>query len=189
MCCSAASLQLSVHFKYQSDLQLSVTVVCYLKVVQYLFNTLELQVRMKFGVVSEVSTFLVITQVSSGFKNCIILIFRDSQFSQYTNPVSPQVQFINVWPCMYSLSGLQVTKSFLKENKRMQGWNPKNQPNQMGMTPQHFHTIPTSCAILPPLIYIIMFVSCVQRIRGCGRQWGGQWWVCIVHFNVHGVVL
>ena len=25
----------------------------------------------------------------------------------------------------------------------------KNQPNKMGMTPQHIHTIPTSCAILP----------------------------------------
>ena len=34
----------------------------------------------------------------------------------------------------------------------------------MGMTPQHFHTIPTSCAILPPLTQIcFVFVSCVQR--------------------------
>ena len=28
----------------------------------------------------------------------------------------------------------------------------KNQANKMGMTPQHFHTIPTSCAILPSML-------------------------------------
>ena len=33
------------------------------------YRALDLQVRMKFGVVTEVSTFLVITQVSSGLKN------------------------------------------------------------------------------------------------------------------------
>ena len=27
----------------------------------------------------------------------------------------------------------------------------KNQPNKMGMTPQHIHTIPTSCSILPTM--------------------------------------
>ena len=27
----------------------------------------------------------------------------------------------------------------------------KNQPNKMGMTPQHIYTIPTSCAILPTM--------------------------------------
>ena len=27
----------------------------------------------------------------------------------------------------------------------------KTQPNKMGMTPQHIHTIPTSCAILPTM--------------------------------------
>ena len=30
----------------------------------------------------------------------------------------------------------------------------KNQANKMGMTPQHFHTIPTSCAILPCVVCI-----------------------------------
>ena len=62
----------------------AVSVVCYQKVVanrtslltvylpQLLYNALKLQVRMKFSVVTEVSTFLVITQVSSGLKkNCI----------------------------------------------------------------------------------------------------------------------
>ena len=54
-----------------------------------LYNTLELQVRMKFGVVTKVSTFLVITQVSSGFKKnrifsslANISTFMDSWFSQ-----------------------------------------------------------------------------------------------------------
>ena len=40
-----------------------------------MYNALELQVRMKFGVVAEVSTFLVITQVSSDLKISHILIF------------------------------------------------------------------------------------------------------------------
>ena len=62
MCCSAASLQLSVHFKYQSDLYIAqcgctVSVFCYLKVVVFIQRSIELQVRMKFGVVTEVSTF------------------------------------------------------------------------------------------------------------------------------------
>ena len=35
----------------------------------------------------------------------------------------------------------------------------------LGMTPQHFHTIPTSCAILPPITNMLcVFVSCVQRV-------------------------
>ena len=35
----------------------------------------------------------------------------------------------------------------------------------MGMTPQHFNTIPTSCVILLPLTQIFfVFVSCVQKV-------------------------
>ena len=30
----------------------------------------------------------------------------------------------------------------------------KNQPNKMGTTPQHIHTIPTSCAILPTMFCV-----------------------------------
>ena len=41
-----------------------------------LYNALELQVRIKFGVVTKVSTFLVITQVSSGLEKLHILIFN-----------------------------------------------------------------------------------------------------------------
>ena len=55
----------------------------------------------------------------------------------------------------------------------------------MGMAPQHFHTIPTSCAILPPLAQIcFLFVGCVQRrvVEGSGVGSGG----CVVHFDVHG---
>ena len=48
----------------------------------------------------------------------------------------------------------------------------------MGMTPQHFYTIPASCAILPPLTQNL-FVSCVQRrvVKGNGVDSGG----CVVH--------
>jgi len=55
----------------------------------------------------------------------------------------------------------------------------------MGMTPQHFHTISTSCAILPPCTYtnmLCVFLSCVQRVvegsvvgsaeSACWRAWG-----------------
>ena len=45
-----------------------------------LYNALELQIRMKFGVVTKVSTFLVITQVSSGLKKSHILIFSKYKY-------------------------------------------------------------------------------------------------------------
>ena len=84
----------------------------------YLFNTLELQVRMKFGMVGEVSTFLVITPVSNRLKNSHILIFSKYKYLHVkiaslanVNPVSPLVQFINVWPCMYNLGGLYTSQA------------------------------------------------------------------------------
>ena len=53
------------------------------------------------------------------------------------------------------------------------------------MTPQHFHTIRTFCAILPPLTQICyVFVSCVQRRVVEGGGVGSGW--CVVHFDVHG---
>ena len=51
-----------------------------------------------------------------------------------------------------------------------------NQTRWESTTPQHFHTIPTSCAILPPLTQIcFVFVSCVQRrvVEGSGVSSGG----------------
>ena len=45
----------------------------------------------------------------------------------------------------------------------------------MGMTPQHFHTIPTSCAILPPLTQIC-FVCLLVMCRGLWK-----WVVLGVH--------
>ena len=58
----------------------------------------------------------------------------------------------------------------------------KNQPNEIGMTPQHFYTIPTSCAILGTIRCI---VNCVHRfvlhVEGCGVSNAG----CVVHI-VHG---
>ena len=57
----------------------------------------------------------------------------------------------------------------------------------MGMTPQHIHTIPTSCAISPLLIYICLLVVCreLRVVEGSGVGSSG----CVVHFNVHGVVV
>ena len=54
----------------------------------------------------------------------------------------------------------------------------KNQPNKMGTTPQHFHTIPTSCASLP-------CVSSVHRrvIEGSGLGSAG----CVGHVDVHAL--
>ena len=43
-------------------------------------NSLELQVRMKFSLVTEVATFLGITQVSNGFNKSHILIFSKFKY-------------------------------------------------------------------------------------------------------------
>ena len=59
-----------------------------------------------------------------------------------------------------------------------------NQTRWESMTPQHFHTIPTSCAILPPLTQVC-FVCLLCAEKGCGRQWGRSGG-CVVHFDVHG---
>ena len=71
--------------------------------------------------------------------------------------------------------------SFIKTSACRDG-SLKNLPNKMGMTPQHFHTIPTSCAILPPLTQIwSVLVMCREGlVSGVGS--GG----CVVHFDVHG---
>ena len=46
----------------------------------------------------------------------------------------------------------------------VQGWKPQKPTKLDGKSPQHFHTILTSCAILLPLTQIyFVFVSCVQR--------------------------
>jgi len=42
----------------------------------------------------------------------------------------------------------------------------------MRMTPQHFHTIPTSCAILPPLTQ-----TCFVFVRG--GLWKAVGWVVL----------
>ena len=60
-----------------------------------------------------------------------------------------------------------------------------NQTRWKSMTPQHLHTIPTSCAILPPLGQICYaFVSCVQKrvVEGSVVESAG----CVVHADVHG---
>ena len=53
----------------------------------------------------------------------------------------------------------------------------------MGMTPQHFHTIPTSCAIWPPLTPICF--ACFLVV--CRGLWKAVWWVVLrVHVDVDG---
>ena len=61
---------------------------------------------------------------------------------------------------------------------RMYCWNPKNQPNKMRMTPQHIHTIPTSCAIsptIPPCFIFSRFCSTemnsVREINNAHRDY------------------
>ena len=96
--------------QYQSDLYLSVAVLYWYTL---LYNALELQVRMNFGVVTKVSTFFVITQVSSGLKRSHILIcskykYLHVKFSQckilcHRRPI--------VWLCTVSvdyLSGIAL---------------------------------------------------------------------------------
>ena len=52
----------------------------------------------------------------------------------------------------------------------------------MGMTPQHFHTIPTSCAFLLPLTQICLVCLLVV----CRGLWKAVWWVVLgVHVDVH----
>ena len=54
----------------------------------------------------------------------------------------------------------------------------KNQPNKMGTTPQHIHTIPTSCAILPTML-------CVWVVEGSEEGSTG----CVVHVDVRVCML
>ena len=51
----------------------------------------------------------------------------------------------------------------------------KHEPHEMGMTPQYFHTIPTSCAILQ----LELTFFCVYRrvVEGSGVRSA----VCVVH--------
>ena len=50
---------------------------------------------------------------------------------------------------------LKSQKSFLNENKHMQGWNPQEPAKQNGNdTTTHFYTIPTSCAILQTMLCV-----------------------------------
>ena len=51
------------------------------------------------------------------------------------------------------------------------------------MTPQHFHTIPTSCAIL--LLLTQIYFACLLAV--CRGLWEAVWWVVLgVHVDVHG---
>ena len=55
----------------------------------------------------------------------------------------------------------------------------KNQPNKMGMAPQYFHKIPTSCAILPTMPCVCYVHRRVVESNGVGIAG------CAVHVDVH----
>ena len=80
--------------------------------------------NMKIGVVTEVSTFLAITQVSSGLHfsslaNISTFMLRQLDQPMY-NPVSPQIQFIyGKCLALYSLSVLPLRLSSLTEDISM----------------------------------------------------------------------
>ena len=50
--------------------------------------------------------------------------------------------------------------------------------------PQHFHDIPTSCAILPTMLCAIVLVSCVHRRAVEDSAVGSAH--CVVHVDLHG---
>ena len=56
----------------------------------------------------------------------------------------------------------------------------KNQSNKMGITPQYFHNIPTSCAILATMPCDGYVYRRVVESTGVGSAG------CIVHADVHG---
>ena len=60
-------------------------------------------------------------------------------------------------PPTFLLSLLPFLKKHQKQDTKTsahRNGSLKNQPNKMGMTPQHFQTIPTSCVILPTMYTI-----------------------------------
>ena len=81
-------------------------------------------------------------------------------WSQPQNYFNSEI-FLNLWYVC-----LKSQKVFWTKTGACRDGTLKNQPNKMGTTPQHFHTIPTSCAILPTMLC----VSCVHSrvVEGSG---------------------
>ena len=51
----------------------------------------------------------------------------------------------------------------------------------MGTTPQHIHTIPTSCAILPTVLcWLVVCIAGLWKVVG-------RVLLCVVHVDVYGV--
>ena len=76
---------------------------------------------------------------------------------------------------------LKSQKSFPNEKSACRDGTLKNQPNKMGTTPQHIHTILHLVAFCQ---LCFVFVSCVHRrvVEGSGEGIAG----CVVHVDVHG---
>ena len=78
--------------------------------------------------------------------------------NHYTQPY----HFVYIYRTSYHLRKILLQSTLLHYSQRGDG-NLKNQPNEIGTTPQYFHTIPTSCAILQTLhttkLYMHMHIS------------------------------
>ena len=57
----------------------------------------------------------------------------------------------------------------------------KNKQNDMGMTPQYFHTIPTPCTILPTMLHICCVIEGLWKAVECICSAG-----CVVRVGKHG---
>ena len=66
---------------------------------------------MKFGVVTEVSTFLVITQVSNGLKKLHDLIFSNLHVKLASLANIKSCVTVNVWPCTVSVDYIPLRLS------------------------------------------------------------------------------
>ena len=63
----------------------------------------------------------------------------------------PLLPFLKTIPPPPKKSTNKSKKVFRMKTSTCRDGTLKNQPNKMGTTPQHIHTIPTSCAILPTM--------------------------------------
>ena len=84
--------------------------------------------------------------VPCGQQSSILFYFTGHAFS-HRPPILPLFSF--TIPKKKNRNKSQ--KSFLMKTSACRDGTLKNQPNKMGTTPQHFHIIPTSCAILPTM--------------------------------------
>ena len=82
-------------------------------------------------------------------------VHSDNPFSPllYTAQISQSLSYF--LPNLLIPNFPQVKKKFFQmKTSTCRDGTLKNQPNKMGMTPQHIHIIPTSCAILTTMLCV-----------------------------------